>query len=544
MKFVVSKITYKSRRMSNNKSRVWLPLIFALVLISGIVLGYRIKDNAVPGSGFFSRDRSGTVQEVLDLISKRYVDPIHEDTLADAAIQEMLNHLDPHSVYIPAKDLQQVNEDLAGKFEGIGIEFNIFNDTINVLSVLKGGPSEMAGLQVGDRFLKVGDSVVAGNGITSDKVRKLLRGERNSKVSVLILRDNSPVQVTITRGIIPLYSRDAAYMIAPGTGYIKLNKFSETTYEEFMEGMETLKEKGLPKLVLDLRDNGGGILQEATQIADEFLDGNKLIVYTVGSHTPKQEYRAQRQGIFEKGKLVVLVDEGTASASEVLSGALQDWDRAEIIGRRTFGKGLVQEQYNLTDGSALRLTVARYYTPLGRSIQKSYEKGMENYNEEVIDRYHNGELLNADSNKKVIGQPYHTPGGKLVYGGGGIMPDVFVPLDTTSIDTSISQLYRKNTIGNFVYRYYVHHNGLFQQYKTPAEFAMGFRVSAPIMEELVNFAKTDSINLNGISEKDRQFLSERLKSLFARQIWRTEGFYEVNNMDDPTVKKGLEELAK
>ena len=544
MKFVVSNITYKSRRMSNNKSKVWLRLIFALVLISGIVLAYRIKDNAVPGSGFFSRDRSGTVQEVLDLISKRYVDPIHEDTLADAAIQEMLNHLDPHSVYIPAKDLQQVNEDLAGKFEGIGIEFNIFNDTINVLSVLKGGPSEMAGLQVGDRFLKVGDSVVAGNGITSDKVRKLLRGERNSKVSVLILRDNSPVQVTITRGIIPLYSRDAAYMIAPGTGYIKLNKFSETTYEEFMEGMETLKEKGLQKLVLDLRDNGGGILQEATQIADEFLDGNKLIVYTVGSHTPKQEYRAQRQGIFEKGKLVVLVDEGTASASEVLSGALQDWDRAEIIGRRTFGKGLVQEQYNLTDGSALRLTVARYYTPLGRSIQKSYEKGMENYNEEVIDRYHNGELLNADSNKKVIGQPYHTPGGKLVYGGGGIMPDVFVPLDTTSIDTSISQLYRKNTIGNFVYRYYVHHNGLFQQYKTPAEFAMGFRVSAPIMEELVNFAKTDSINLNGISEKDRQFLSERLKSLFARQIWRTEGFYEVNNMDDPTVKKGLEELAK
>ncbi len=354
MKFVVSKITYKLRRMSNNKSRVWLPLIFALVLISGIVLGYRIKDNAVPGSGFFSRDRSGPVQEVLDLISKRYVDPIHEDTLADAAIQEMLNHLDPHSVYIPAKDLQQVNEDLAGKFEGIGIEFNIFNDTINVLSVLKGGPSEMAGLQVGDRFLKVGDSVVAGNGITSDKVRKLLRGERNSKVSVLILRDNSPVQVTITRGIIPIYSRDAAYMIAPGTGYIKLNKFSETTYEEFMEGMETLKEKGLQKLVLDLRDNGGGILQEATQIADEFLDGNKLIVYTVGSHTPKQEYRAQRQGIFEKGKLVVLVDEGTASASEVLSGALQDWDRAEIIGRRTFGKGLVQEQYNLSDGSAFK----------------------------------------------------------------------------------------------------------------------------------------------------------------------------------------------
>ena len=513
-------------------------------MISGILLGYRLKYNSPASAGFFSKDNSGTLQEVMELISKRYVDPVRQDSLSDEVISDMLNHLDPHSVFIPAKDLQAVNEDLAGKFEGIGIEFNIFSDTINVLSVLKGGPSEKVGLQVGDKFIKVGDSLVAGNGISGDKVRKLLRGEGGSKVTISVLRGKEQLQYTITRGTIPLYSRDAAYMIAPGVGYIRLNKFAETTYEEFMEGMETLKEKGIQKLVLDLRDNGGGILQEAVEIADEFLDGNKLIVYTVGSHTTKQEYRAKREGIFEKGKLVVLVDEGTASASEVLTGALQDWDRAEVIGRRTFGKGLVQEQYNLSDGAALRLTVARYYTPLGRSIQKPYDKGVENYNEEVIERYHNGGLLNADSNKKVIGQPYHTPSGKLVYGGGGITPDVFVPLDTTSVDTSLTRLYRKNTIGNFVYRYYVDHLKYFQQFSTPVEFIKGFEVTEPLYNSMVNFAEGDSINLKNLSAKDKQFLTERLKSLFARQIWRTEGFYEVNNSNDLTVKKGLEELNK
>ena len=427
-------------------------------------LGDKMKDKMPANTRFFATERKGIIQEVLDLIATRYVDPIRTDTLADAAIEEMLTHLDPHSVFIPASDLQQVNEDLAGKFEGMGRECNIFSDTINVLSVLKGGPSETAGLEVGDKFLKIGDSTVTGKHIDGDKVRQLLKGLRGSKVNVTILRGMQQKSYTITRGHSLIFLRCCLYDSA-FYGYIRLNKFSETTYEEFMEAMQKLKEEGVQKLLLDLRGNGGGILQEAVEIADEFLNDNKLIVYTQGDHTRKQEFRAKREGIFEKGKLVVLVDEGSASASEVLTGALQDWDRAEVVGRRTFGKGLVQEQYNLNDGSALRLTIARYYTPLGRSIQKPYDKGIENYNEELLDRYNHGALLNADSNRSNTGQPYRTPGGKVVYGGGGITPDVFVAIDTSGLGVKITHLYYKNTLGNFVYKYYVAHLPQFNCYQ-------------------------------------------------------------------------------
>lgn len=530
--------------MGNNKLKLWLPLIFSIVMIGGMFLGYKMKEKMPVTARFFSTERKGTVQEVLDLISKRYVDPIKTDTLADAAIEEMLSHLDPHSIFIPSSDLQEINEDLAGKFEGIGIEFNIFNDTINVLSVLKGGPSENAGLQPGDKFLKIGDSTVTGHHIDANQVKQLLRGLRGSKVQVTLLRSKERKELTITRGIIPLYSLDAGYMIAPATGYIRLNKFSETTYEEFMEAMQKLKEAGAQKLILDLRGNGGGILQESVEIADEFLDGNKLIVYTQGSNVKKQDFRARREGIFEKGKLIVLVDEGSASASEVLTGALQDWDRAEVIGRRTFGKGLVQEQYNLNDGSALRLTIARYYTPLGRSIQKPYDKGIENYNEELYDRYHNGAMMNADSNKITTGQAYHTPNGKLVYGGGGITPDVFVAMDTTGISNKLARLYNKNTIGNFVYRYYVDHIDDFKLFANPADFEKGFDINNSIWNAFTAFALQDSIKINDLSAGDKQFITRRLKSLFARQQWRNEGFYEVNNVNDPMVIKALEALGE
>ncbi|MFT3701091.1 MAG: S41 family peptidase [Agriterribacter sp.] len=530
--------------MSNNKFRLWLPLIFSVVMILGMFLGYKMKEKMPANANFFSTEKKSTVQEVLDLITTRYVDSVKTDTLANSAIEEMLTHLDPHSIFIPASDLQQVNEDLAGKFEGIGIEFNIFSDTINVLSVLKGGPSEQAGLQVGDKFLKIGDTVVTGKNIDGDKVRQFLRGENKSKINVLVQRGSEKKQYTITRGTIPLFSLDAAYMIAPATGYIKLNKFSATTYEEFMEGMQKLKEQGVQKLLLDLRGNGGGVLQEAVEIADEFLNDNKLIVYTQGGHSKKQEFRAKREGIFEKGKLVVLVDEGSASASEVLTGALQDWDRAEVVGRRTFGKGLVQEQYDLYDGSALRLTIARYYTPLGRSIQKPYDHGIKSYNDELLDRYHNGGLMNADSNRKVSGQPYHTPDGKLVYGGGGITPDVFVAIDTSGTSTKITHLYYKNTLSNFVYRYYVKHISQFKLYNTPADFEKAFDVTNDVWDDFTSFAAADSISLNNISATDKSYLTQRLKSLFARQQWRNEGFYEVNNSQDPMVKKALEKLSE
>ncbi|MGN6437937.1 MAG: S41 family peptidase [Agriterribacter sp.] len=529
--------------MRNNKLKLWLPLLFSVVMIGGMFLGYKMKEKMPSTARFFSAEKKNSVQEVLDLISRRYVDPIKTDTLADAAIEEMLTHLDPHSIFIPSSELERVNEDLAGKFEGIGIEFNIFNDTIHVLSVLKGGPSEKAGLQVGDRFLKIADSVVTGKEVNGDKVRKLLRGLHGSKVKVTVQRGKDKMDFEITRGIIPLFSLDASYIIAPATGYIRLNKFSETTYEEFMEAMQKLKEQGIQKMILDLRGNGGGILQEAVEIADEFLDGNKLIVYTQGGHVSKAEYKAKRDGIFETGKLIVLVDEGSASASEVLTGALQDWDRAEVVGRRSFGKGLVQEQYNLNDGSALRLTIARYYTPLGRSIQKPYDKGVDTYNDEVMERLHHGALINADSNRQESGKAYRTPQGKTVYGGGGITPDVFVAIDTAGIGDIVAALYSKNTVGNFVYSYYVDHISQFKLFSQPADFEKGFDIDNTIWKAFEKFAADDGVSINNISASDRKFLTQRLKSLFARQQWRNEGFYEVNNANDPIIKRALEEMS-
>lgn len=526
--------------MGNNKFKLWLPLIFSLVMIAGMFLGYKMRENMPVTARFFSPDKKGAIQEVLDLISNRYVDPIKSDTLTDGAIEEILSHLDPHSIFIPASDLQGINEDLAGRFEGIGIEFNIIKDTIHVITVLKGGPSEKAGLMPGDKFLKVGDSTVTGTKINADQVKQWLRGLRGSEVNVTLLRGKEVKEFSITRGVIPLYSLDAGYMIAPATAYIRLNKFSETTYEEFMEAMQQLREEGAEKLILDLRGNGGGILQESVEIADEFLSGDKLIVYTQGTHSKKREFRTRREGIFEKGALIVLVDESSASASEVLTGALQDWDRAEVIGRRTFGKGLVQEQYSLSNGSALRLTIARYYTPLGRSIQKPYDQGTRSYNEELYERYHNGALVKEDSSKIVNGHAYHTPNGKIVYGGGGITPDIFIPMDTTSHDFNVTRLYARNTIGNFVYQYYVNHLDVFRQYENPAQFEKEFTVGQDIWTAFTAFALQDSIQFSTFKPADKAFLSKRLKGLFARQLWRSEGFYEINNVDDPMILKALE----
>jgi len=525
--------------MKNKKLQIWLPLFVALVMIAGMYLGYRMSENIPAKRNFFAYEKRSPVQEVLNLIQNRYVDPVGTDTLGDNAIEEMLGHLDPHSMFIPSRNLQEVNEDLAGRFEGIGVEFNIFSDTIHVLNVLPEGPSDKAGLRSGDRLIKVGDSVIAGVNISTEKIKRLLRGPRGSQVTVTIMRAGEQKPVPITRGVIPIKSLDAAYVIAPNTGYIKLNKFSESTYEEFMAALEELQKKGIQKLILDLRDNGGGILEESVQIADEFLDGDKMIVYTEGKSMPKQEYKAKRPGLFEKGELVLLVDEGSASASEVLAGALQDWDRATIVGRRSFGKGLVQEQYNLSDGSALRLTVARYYTPLGRSIQKPYDHGSQEYYHEVIDRYHNGSLANADSNKHETGKAYKTKNGKTVYGGGGITPDVFVALDTTALNPAIGRLYDRNTIGNFVYRYYIDHLSTFQAFKSPEEFQNGFHPGDDLMNSLTQFALVDGIDLKVLSNREKQFLKDRVKTLMARQLWRSEGFYEVNNVNDPMVKKAL-----
>lgn len=529
--------------MNTKKKQVWLPLLFSLTMITGMYFGYKMRDN-MPGKSFFFAEKRKPVQEIMDLIKNRYVDDVQIEALADTAIQAILSKLDPHSVYIPAGELQQVNEELAGKFFGIGIEFSIFNDTLHVINVLKDGPGFKAGLLTGDKFLRINDSTVAGNKTNAEIFKNLLRGNRGTKVAITFLRNTDQKQVTITRDAIPLSSIDAGYMVTSDIGYIRLNKFSSVTYREFMETLEVLKKTGLQKLVLDLRGNGGGILDQAVEIADEFLDGDKLITYTEGKHIEKKEYRCRRVGQFEKGALVVLADEGTASASEVLIGALQDWDRATIIGRRSFGKGLVQEQFDLTDKSALRLTVARYFTPIGRSIQRPYINGGKAYYQEINDRFHDGETQHTDSIKNDTGKIYKTRAGKTVYGNGGITPDYFVALDTAFYNNGVMQLNAKGSFSNFAYQYFLQNKAALNTYKKPADFIAGFTLPDADWNKFVLQAEKDSINLKSIAVNDKTQLVNEIKANIARQIWRLEGYFEVKNTNDKEILKALSIISK
>ncbi len=535
--------------MGNRKLQVWLPLLFSITMVFGMAVGYRLRENTnMPG--FFRTANKSAMQEVLDLISLRYVDNVGVDTLSNKTIQNMLNRLDPHSIYIPASKLSTINDGLRGNFSGIGVEFQMFYDTVNVLNVLPGGPSEKAGMQVGDKIIKVNDTInIAGTKMNTDAIRKALRGETGSKVKVTVVRNFKQVPLTITRGTIAIPSVNAAYMITPTTGFIHLDTFAESTYREFMVALEKLQSQKMQKLILDLRGNGGGLLSQAVNIADEFLDEDKMIVYTQGARVPKYEYRCKRNGLFEKGELVLLVDEGSASASEVLGGALQDWDRATIIGRRTFGKGLVQEQFELRDGSALRLTVARYYSPLGRNIQKPYDQGYEKYEEELTERFHSKEVLQSgDTSKadtsKIKGPAFKTQRGRIVYGGGGITPDVYVPLDTASMGREVMKLYIKGTLSNFIYTYYLKHKAEITRFKSPEQLAVAFKAGEAEWNALKNFAAADSINLNNVSAKDKADLIKRIPPLIARQIWRYEGYYKVLNRTDKFVQTALEQLSK
>ncbi|MEI6817391.1 MAG: S41 family peptidase, partial [Bacteroidota bacterium] len=407
------------------KSKVFLPLFFAIAIIIGIFIGELLPHNGTFKNPFTSlrNQQVNKLNEVVNYIHDDYVDTINETKIVEGAITGLLHDLDPHSIYIPAEDFKDVNEPLEGNFEGVGIEFHIQDDTIMVISAIAGGPSESVGIRSGDRLVSVNGKNIAGTKITNKDVVKLLRGETGSKVTVGIVRLGTAgiKDYKISRGKIPIYSVDVGYMINPTIGYIKISRFANNTYEEFMEKLDALLKAGMKSLILDLKGNPGGYLSAATKITDEFLDGNKMIVYTQGQARKKTEYSASSNGAFLHGKLLVLIDEGSASASEIVSGALQDWDRATIVGRRSFGKGLVQEQTDFPDGSAMRLTVARYYTPTGRCIQRPYDHGTESYYDNVRDRATNGELESLDSIHLPDSLKFKTPGGKTVYGGGGIM---------------------------------------------------------------------------------------------------------------------------
>jgi len=530
----------------NKKLQVWLPLIFSLILITGMYFGFRLRENSPAGSRFFKADKKNTVQEIMDLVNMYYVDSVQSDSLQYDAIQEMISHLDPHSVYIPASQLKEANEDITGNFEGIGIEFNIFNDTIHVLYVLPGGPGEKAGMQVGDCILKIDEKPAAGVGITSNQIRERVRGRQGTKVNLVLQRNKKEISVTVTRGTIPLPAVDAAYMLTDSIGYIRLNKFSESAYREFMEALESLQKSGMKNLVFDLRGNGGGLMDQAVSIADEFLSGDKLIVYTEGVNSKRRNYRCRRNGLFEDGPLVLLVDELSASASEVVAGALQDWCRATIIGRRTFGKGLVQEQYSLRDGSAIRLTVARYYTPISRSIQRPYEKGKAEYLQEVRDRFYNGESLSPDSAKTHYdnGKIYKTECGDTVYGGGGIMPDIFVPADTAGFSQNIRDIVFSLAFNNLIYNFYISNRASIEKYRSVNEFADDLSRKESTWQLLTGYALRDSVDLKKASPAERQRVMERFLANLARYRWRNSGFNEIINKNDPVVKRALAHFTK
>ena len=528
----------------NKKYNYALPLLFAAVAIVSMFLGARFSATFIRNN--VEKDPSQKFDEVLRLVNDEYVDTPKDNKLVEGAIESMLSKLDPHSSYIPARDRAEADEKLTGNFEGIGIIFNILNDTIVVETPLPGGPSEQRGIKAGDRIVKIEGKPVAGIGFKSDQVVKSLRGEHGTKVNITIFRPNEKkmLDFTITRDVIPIYSVDAAYMAAPGVGYIKVNSFGAHTYDEFHAAIEKLKGQGLKSLILDLENNPGGYLDAATNIADEFLDNNKLIVYTKGRVHPKETYKATAKGDFEKGKLVVLIDEGSASASEIVTGALQDWDRAIVIGRRSFGKGLVQQPFPLSDGSALHLTIARYYTPSGRCIQRSYANGIDAYYEDVSKRFSRGELESKDSIKQADSLKFYTHNGRLVYGGGGITPDIFVPLDTTGTNDYVLKLYTKGTLIDFVI-YYMDENrtNLVAKYKDFSAFKEGFNADNKMMQSFESFAAAHGVKDN-VKEfnQSKTFISNQIKALIARQLFKTDAYYEILNNQNETFKKALEVL--
>ena len=534
---------------NNRRPYIYLPIAFALVLVVGILTGYFMMRSSFLQNHMLIKGMQGksTLNELIRFIDQNYVDSVDTKKLNDEAITGMLLSLDPHSVYIPASEFADANDPLMGNFEGIGVQFKIERDTVMVINTIPGGPSEKVGLLAGDRIVRVDGKNIASIKIVNEKVMKLLKGPKDTKVTVSIFRRGLKKlnDFTITRGIIPTWSIDISYAVNAEVGYIKLSKFSATTGDELHNALVDLKEKGVRKLILDLRGNSGGYLQEAISVADEFLPDNKLIVYTKGLHRPKQIAKSTSEGIWDNLPMVVLIDEGSASASEIVAGAIQDNDRGTIIGRRSFGKGLVQEQIGLSDGSALRLTVARYYTPTGRSIQKPYTKGAEEYYMEYYHRMTDGELDNADSIKMNDSLKFKTAGGKTVYGGGGIMPDIFVPVERNVGLKFYNESITKGILYQFAFDYTDRNRATLGTFKDATQFDKMFKVTGGIYSEYIAYAEKNGIKYPAAeTAASQQRINELMKSYIARNLYDSKGFYPIYLPTDKAFQKAVETLGK
>ena len=485
------------------------------------------------------------LERTLQLIKNLYVDDVDSEKLTETAIRAMLSDLDPHSSYLDKEEVKAMNEPLQGDFEGIGISFNMLTDTLYVMEVISGGPSQKVGILPGDKILYVNDTLIAGVKMNTNDVIKKLRGPKGTEVKVKVLRRGVPqlLEFRIVRDKIPIYSIDASYMVDDHTGYIRLSRFAATSADEFRKAENALLAAGMTNLILDLTGNGGGILQTATDITDEFLEKGKLIVYTEGKNQPRYSINSTDKGNFKKGNLVVLVDEGSASASEILSGAVQDWDRGVIVGRRTFGKGLVQRQLPLPDGTMIRLTVARYYTPTGRSIQKPYENGdLDSYNMDVLNRYNRGELIHADSIHFPDSLKYKTLVNKrTVYGGGGIMPDYFVPIDTTTLTNLHRDLIAKGVVNRIsISEVDKNRNALLANYPDVEIFKKKYEITPEMVDNLKQMALSDSIKWDDEQfERSRDFLFTQLKALIARDLYNSSAYFRIMNDENEIFKEAF-----
>ncbi len=528
--------------MKNTKFSVYIPVLLAIAVVTGILIGNRLTRNVGSNIPTFATSGFNKLDAVIELINNSYVDSISTDSLVEKTIPLLLKNLDPHTSYIPPKEMLGVEEEMRGNFGGIGVQFSIQNDTVMVVDVISGGPSSKLGILPGDRIVTVNDTLLAGAGLKNEKVLSKLRGEKGTKVNVGIKRKGFKdlFEFNITRGEIPIYSVDVSYMIDETTGYIKVSRFGEKTYQEFMEGMKKLDQLGMKTVIVDLRGNGGGYLNAVIKMVNEFLDKGELIVYTQGHSQPRKTFNADSNGTYRDKGVLVLIDDFSASASEIFAGAIQDNDRGWVIGRRSFGKGLVQEQIPFKDGSALRLTVARYYTPSGRSIQKPYDKGNDEYYKDIMDRAIHGEFQQADSIQFSDSLKYTTLAGRTVYGGGGIMPDFFIPADTLGFSDFYSKITQKGLVYQFALDFADSNRKTLSKLTNTKEFETYFQ-NRDILNQFVAFAAQKGIKAsNGDLKTSSKIIDNQAKAYIARNILGEEGFYPIIKNIDNVLLEAIE----